>query len=191
MGFGKIQLFKIKYGLTVRFIYKWRIECDANTSCYMYRLIRTNFGFENYLTKIPCKLRKFLINFRTKNHRLPIEIGRWKRIPRELRICHLCRNELGDEFHYLLTCKCLSNLRKQYLPSYCHKNPNILKLRNLMNNTNISVQRKLSFYKKKIYIQYSLKEPSQLKCNILNSFEQNYSVCISVALLLSDGYLDL
>ena len=141
----------IKPRLSDLYINEWRIECDPNISCYMYRIIETNFGFENYLTKILFKLKKFLIYFRTRNHRLPIEIGRRKRIPRELRICHLCRNEMGDRFHYLLACKRLSYLRKQYLPSYCHKNPNIFKLQNLMSNTNISVQRKLCIFIKSMF----------------------------------------
>ena len=28
-----------------------------------------------------------------------------RRIPRELRMCHLCNKELADGFHYLLSCK--------------------------------------------------------------------------------------
>ena len=117
----------IKQRLTYLYINEWRNECDTNTSCFMYKIIKTNFGFEDFLIKVPFKLRKYLINFRTRNHRLPFEIGRWRRIPRELRICHLCNKELCDEFHYFLSCKRLSNLRNHYLPSYCQKNQNIIK----------------------------------------------------------------
>jgi hypothetical protein len=46
-----------------------------------------------------------LSKFRTTNHKLPVENGRWKNIARENRICPLCNNgeigEIGDEFHYL------------------------------------------------------------------------------------------
>ena len=35
------------------------------------------FGIENYLKTTPYKLLKFMIKFRTRNHRLPIETGSW------------------------------------------------------------------------------------------------------------------
>ena len=144
---NKIWLVKtIKQRLTDLYTNEWRNECDTNTSCFMYKIIKTNFGFEDYLTKVPFKLRKYLINFRTRNHRLPIEIGRWRKIPLELRICHLCYKELGDEFHYLLSCKRLSNLRTNYLPSYCQKNPNIITLQSLLTWTNSSIQKKLCIF---------------------------------------------
>ena len=34
---------------------------------------------------------------------LPVETGRWRRIRREDRQCHLCRLDIGDEYHYMLT----------------------------------------------------------------------------------------
>jgi hypothetical protein len=46
-----------------------------------------------------------LCRFRTSNHRLPIEIGRWQSVNREHRVCNLCQGrELGDEYHYLFEC---------------------------------------------------------------------------------------
>jgi hypothetical protein len=44
----------------------------------------------------------FLSKLRTCNLKIPIEMGRWKNIPRENRSCHLCNEEIGNEFHYLL-----------------------------------------------------------------------------------------
>jgi hypothetical protein len=39
-----------------------------------------------------------LCRFRTSNHKLPIEIGRWNNTNRSNRICTHCnKNELGDE----------------------------------------------------------------------------------------------
>jgi hypothetical protein len=43
-----------------------------------------------------------LCRFRTSNHRLSIEIGRWQNINRENRVCNLCqgiRREFGDKYH--------------------------------------------------------------------------------------------
>jgi hypothetical protein len=46
-----------------------------------------------------------LCKFRTTNHKLPIEHGRWNNIPHENRKCNLCNlEEIGDEFHYISNC---------------------------------------------------------------------------------------
>ena len=62
------------------------------------------------------KDRITLCKFRTCNHRLPIEIGRWQNVDRSDRISHICQTaEIGDEFHYILQCRQLHNDRKLYL----------------------------------------------------------------------------
>jgi superfamily II helicase len=44
-----------------------------------------------------------LCRFRTANNKLPIEIGRWNNTNRNKRMCTHCnKNELDDEFHYIL-----------------------------------------------------------------------------------------
>ena len=56
------------------------------------------------------------------------ETGRWYNISRNDRLCHLCDSiDIGDEFHYVMTCSFFENERKYYLPYYCQKNANILK----------------------------------------------------------------
>ena len=56
------------------------------------------------------KDRITLCKFRTCNHRLPIEIGRWQNVDRSDRICHICQTtEIGDEFHYILQGRQLHN----------------------------------------------------------------------------------
>ena len=98
--------------------------------------------------KCPCinlyvlddKEKFLLVKFRTSNHRLPIEVGRWRNIKRENRICNLCNGRnLGDEFHYLFECPSLSNERKKYFEPHFLNRPNILKFCNLMNSKSVSV----------------------------------------------------
>ena len=98
--------------------------------------------------KCPCinlyvlddKEKFLLVKFRTSNHRLPIEVGRWRNIKRENRICNLCNGRnLGDEFHYLFECPSLSNERKKYFEPHFLNRPNILKFCNLMNSISVSV----------------------------------------------------
>ena len=52
--------------------------------------------------------------------RIPIESGRYKKIPRVERTCPLCnRSEIGDEFQYLLKCthSSLSHIRGIFFES--------------------------------------------------------------------------
>ena len=44
-----------------------------------------------------------IIRFRLGSHNLPIETGRWSRIPRDERLCRTC-NVVGDEEHALFSC---------------------------------------------------------------------------------------
>ena len=88
---------------------------------------------ENYLVTLPLKLRKPLIQIRTRNHRSPIEIARWLQ-GREN--CNLSNDKIGDEFHFILKCRELKDLRRKYLKAYCHKKTNVLKFHELLNSEN-------------------------------------------------------
>ena len=44
-----------------------------------------------------------ITRFRLGSHNLPIETGRWSRIPRENRLCSRC-NVMGDEYHFVFHC---------------------------------------------------------------------------------------
>jgi hypothetical protein len=55
-------------------------------------------------------------------------MGRWHRIERHNRHCNVCQyQELGDEFHYILQCRSLVDIRKQFLNPYFIHKINILK----------------------------------------------------------------
>ena len=81
----------------------------------------------------PSKYFKYMIKFRTRNHKLPVETGNWNIIPLEHRKCTLCNRNIGDEFYYLLECQCLTTYRKKYISEIYYKNPNIVRFEKLMN----------------------------------------------------------
>lgn len=59
---------------------------------------------------------KLLNNFRSSDHPLPIETGKWYGIPVNDRNCTLCNvGKLSDEFHVILYWKSLSILQNQFL----------------------------------------------------------------------------
>ena len=89
-----------------------------------------------------------ICHFRTVNHKLSIEYGRWNNIQRENRVCNLCNlQDLGDEFHYLLKWSFMSDMRKNCINNNVFfRNGNILKFGELIN------QNKLSKLKKTMWI---------------------------------------
>ena len=79
------------------------------------------------------KTRIFLRKFRTTNHKLPIETGRWNNIDRANRICTKCDNiTIGDEYHYIMECKHFSNIRNRFIVTNLRERPNILKFKQIM-----------------------------------------------------------
>ena len=73
-----------------------------------------------------------LCRFRTANHILPIEIGRWNNTNRINRMCTHCnKNELGDEFHYILDYPFFEQDRNIYIPIYKGNNK-ITELRTIL-----------------------------------------------------------
>ena len=125
----------VKQRLRDQFVQEWYGNVQSSDKALTYRLFKTEFKFEEYLVKLPTKYKIAMIKFRMCNHKLPIERGQYRNIPRSDRYCELCNdNKLGDEFHFLLECPILNNLRIQYLPTFCLKNPNVLKLANLLND---------------------------------------------------------
>jgi hypothetical protein len=49
--------------------------------------------------------------------------------PREERICHLCHNDIGSEYHYIFECSFpnVIDIRKKHIPSYYTRYPNFQK----------------------------------------------------------------
>ena len=60
---------------------------------------------EEYLLRIENReIRQSVTKFRTSGHKFPIESHRYLKIPKELRICDICREVIGDKYHYFLHC---------------------------------------------------------------------------------------
>ena len=85
----------------------WLCEVNDNSLCTTYRIMKVNFGYEKYLNTQDCQQRTILCKFRSGNHRLPINTGRYENIERKLRHCPLCDvNELTTSFNIYLTVNC-------------------------------------------------------------------------------------
>ena len=96
------------------FTTNWLFSVSDSSSGCNYRIFKNKFCFEQYLVSLPLKQRKLFIHIRQK-------------IVYERRLCSLCKTEIGDEFYYVLVCRELQNIRKQYLRRHFYVQPNMLK----------------------------------------------------------------
>ena len=113
------QLSKLKQYTKQTLIQQYRHNCHTlllnSSKGRNYSLFKENILLENYLLKLSRNECINLIKFRTATHHLPIETGRWEGIEIEDRKCQLCnKNDIGDEFHYLLASPKLLLHRPKY-----------------------------------------------------------------------------
>jgi hypothetical protein len=91
-----------------------------------YRLFNNVFKFEKYLSVVNSDNdRVSMTRFRTSNHKLQIEIGRYTipKTPINDRTCKNCNlNSVEDELHCLLNCPKYSHLRRELVSSCFNKN---------------------------------------------------------------------
>lgn len=142
----------VRQKLKDSFITNWFSQIENSSSSINYRIFKVNFGLEKYLVSLPAQQRKLFMQIRTRNHRLPIETGRWHNIDRQERLCNLCHAEMGDEYHYIFVCKELKEVRKRYLASYFYTRPNTIKFSELFNTRNMKVLRQLCAFVNEIFL---------------------------------------
>ena len=101
-----------------QFKQKWNSDMFDSSKGINYRIFKKELTLEKYFSILPVKYCKLFCKFRTMNHKLPFETGRWHNISRQNRICTLCNYEIGDEFHFLLNCRDteITNCRKTLIP---------------------------------------------------------------------------
>lgn len=132
-----VKSFKQK--LKDEYIQNWSSLVDKASSGINYRMFKETFQINNYFSYLTNKKIRIMTAFRTRNHRLPIEIGRWQSIPLNERICWLCNDDIGDEFHYVLKCRYFNEERQRLIKPYFFRNPNTIKFNSLMNSSNRKV----------------------------------------------------
>ena len=71
--------------------------------------------FESYLNINNFEHWRAIAKIRTSSHRLEIETGRWRNIPRNQRYCKNCiKQSIEDENHFLFECQLYQNERKEF-----------------------------------------------------------------------------
>ena len=125
--------FQIKHILHDQFLQKWRSDLNNSSKGKCYNYYKDTVCLENYFLVLPKYLYLNMVQFRTGNHKMPVETGRWLNIDYDARKCSVCdKDTLGDEFHYLLECSFFKPERELLIPPQYHKRPNMLKYRQLL-----------------------------------------------------------
>ena len=144
---------KLKENLHDQYEQTWSTNVYNSSKCLTYRIIKTKLQLEKYLIDLSPNVAKPLCKFRTSNHKLPIEKGRYYNIERKDRLCLKCNLDVvGDEFHYLFVCPFFKDDRKKFIKPYYVNRPNVYKLEQLFNSKN-SELRKLSQFVKTVMSQ--------------------------------------
>ena len=128
-----------------QFHQSWCGSVQQSTKGLNYYAFKDNLSLEKYLLTLNRSLSTYLLKFRTGNHRLPVETGRWNSVEYYDRKCTLCnRNDTGDEFHYLLVCDHFAADRVLHIKRYFYSHPNMYKFKELMCSTSENVLIKLA-----------------------------------------------
>ena len=105
---------------------------------FLYKHIVNKISLLIYLQKcIPKKYVKYLTMFRLSSHSLAIETGRYQGVLNVNRVCKFCKDDIEDEFHFILKCATYQNFRSKYIKSYYRTRPSVFKLVQLLSTENV------------------------------------------------------
>ena len=75
---------KISQTLHDTFLQDWNATINTTSKGRNYKLFKMNTNFETFLISLPRSSSIPMVKFRTANHKLPIEVGRWENIVYEI-----------------------------------------------------------------------------------------------------------
>ena len=131
------------------------LNLDQNSKLQIFKAIKTDYTFEKYLYCLNPEIRRLICKFRISDHILEIESGRYKKIPRNLRLCNSCM-KIEDEIHFFLDCSINKSIRTQFLSNFVFENnaTPIEKLKKILNpDTEKQVRLLGSFLKQSIALR--------------------------------------
>ena len=101
------------------YISEWRFGVEICSSLTLYREIKCTFDRADYLQVLENrKNRNVIAKLRLSSHKLFVETGRHRQIPRQDRKCILCNiDDVEDEYHFMLICPFYNNIRITHIPS--------------------------------------------------------------------------
>ena len=139
-----------------QYIQNWRESCQTSSKLSTYVMFKQIFECENYFHILNIKkFRYAFVSLRCSSHKLMIEKGRYSGTDRNERFCYFCKNEIEDEFHFVLRCPLYKELRERYIPRKYFQNPSRHHFTILMSCKNEVMIKKLATY---IYHSFQLRK---------------------------------
>ena len=90
-----------------------------------------HFTLQYFLTKaIPIKNKKLICRILTSSHNLYFEHRRYTNTPINDCNCKLCHSDIEDEFHFVLKCPHIHDIRCKYIEKYYWKKASVLNIFN-------------------------------------------------------------
>lgn len=112
-----------------------------------YKILKNNFQCENYLFMVKHRMfRTALVKFRGSLLKLECNEGRYRNIPFNERLCPLCHTDIETEYHFLLVCPSLNQLRTKYISSIWYTYPSEEKFVQLCTSQNRYIVNNISRY---------------------------------------------
>ena len=106
------------------YIQEWHSSIQSNSKLSIYSTLKERYRQKKYLSNVHnFELRRAITKIRICSHKLNIEAGRYSKIPRDLRFCPFCPNEIEDERHFVMDCSRYDDKRTELftLLSTCSK----------------------------------------------------------------------
>ena len=113
MNQNEINVHKIiKQTLIDQFKQQWHAQLQSSNKQMNYSRFKENHEFEHYIKSLNKDEHLPLLRFRTANHHLTIELGRYDGTPLNDTTCNLCNlGKAGSEKHYVLECPFFSKMQ--------------------------------------------------------------------------------
>ena len=116
--------FKKELGNCYTSLYEDKLKnLDQNSELQLFKSVQfdNSCGVKYYLQNLNFEYRKLICKLRISDHCLEIEKGRYKKIPRQERICKTCET-IDDEIHFLFNCSINKTVRQKYLSTLKFEN---------------------------------------------------------------------
>jgi len=124
---------------------KWQSTLQQSNKGKIYSSFKTMVDFEPYLKQLDRHDSINLFKYRTANHFLPVETGRYDGTPFQDRTCPLCdTGDVGSEKHFLITCTFFSEERKHFLHPETPSLPHYMTIKYLLSDAPTNLLKNVS-----------------------------------------------
>ena len=138
-GPGDINIFRstFKQRLKDVSLQEWNATVNSMDRLKYYKVIKHECILEPYIDKLDARKKSVLANLRCTGLPFNVIVGvYYNKQEYDTCYCILCNGrQIENEYHFILECKALHDIRKKYIAEHYWSNPSITKYKNLMQRT--------------------------------------------------------